>query len=309
MHNPTGEGVRAISAQVQAKAVKVLEKANNNNNCSEEFSAGSKKFTAAATVSTSTTSSSSQQHHSDGLQQQHETKTKEGTAKRNITRKKTADKDTGNFNSCFKKQGGAGKAQWQQDKDEEISNYYVQAADMEAVDEKDPMYDVAQDLNQYILTSHAPIPPSLSSQPTTATPPSAGGASSASDQKRGTDPCTSKAVYGPLWTVTEFKLRLAECIREYFDSCDTDEVIRTISELKCREYHATEIVKKTISLAMDQGPRERELTSRLLTCLHPNPMSRLELQVGFGMLLDSMDELCKDVPDAKVRNVWLCGCP
>ncbi len=77
MHNPTGEGVRAISSQVQAKAakhaVKHQEEANN------------------------------------GL---HETKTKEGTAKRNISRKKTSDKDSGNYNSMHKKQGGHGKGQW-----------------------------------------------------------------------------------------------------------------------------------------------------------------------------------------------------
>ena len=42
----------------------------------------------------------------------HETKTKEGTAKRNIVRKKTSDKDSGNYNSMHKKQGGHGKGQW-----------------------------------------------------------------------------------------------------------------------------------------------------------------------------------------------------
>jgi hypothetical protein len=52
---------------------------------------------------------------------------------------------------------------------------------------------------------------------------------------------------------------------------------------------------------MDKGPRERELTSRLLTCLHPNPMSMDELQSGFVILLDGMDDLSKDVPDAKVN--------
>jgi len=43
----------------------------------------------------------SMESNSDG----HETRVKEGTAKRNISRKKTAEKDSGNYNSCHKKQG------------------------------------------------------------------------------------------------------------------------------------------------------------------------------------------------------------
>jgi programmed cell death protein 4 len=116
---------------------------------------------------------------------------------------------------------------------------------------------------------------------------------------RGYDPATSKAVYGPMLTLNEFKLQVAECIKEYFDSGDADEVIRTLEELGCQEFHP-EIVKKAISLAMDKGPRERELTSRLLTCLHPSPLSHEELEAGFEILLDGLDDLSKDVPDAQV---------
>jgi MA3 domain len=239
VNNPTGAGVRAISTQLQVKAAKVADK--------------------------------TPQVPENGT---HETKVKEGTAKRNITRKKTADKDSGNFNSVYKKQGGHGKAQWQDAMD---PSYVVEIP----IDEKDPIYDEAEDLNTYILSS--------SSHP--------------DSDKRGYDPATSKAVYGPLLTLSEFKLQLAECIKEYFDSCDADEVIRTLSELGCQEYHP-EIVKKAISLAMDKGPRERELTSRLLTCLHPTPMSMAELRAGFMILLDSLDDLCTDVPDAKVSSTF-----
>lgn len=102
-------------------------------------------------------------------------------------------------------------------------------------------------------------------------------------------------------TLAEFKVQLADCIKEYFDSRDADEVIRTLNELGCQEY-PPEIVKKIVSLAMDKGPRERELTSRLLTCLIPNPLSIADLQTGFTILLDSLDDLSKDVPDAKVSG-------
>lgn len=248
VHNPTGEGVRAISSQVQAKAAKVAA------------------FVPPTHVEI---------HKTD----EHETKVKEGTAKRNITRKKTADKDSGNYNSVFKKQGGHGKGQWKEVMD---PSYAVAAP----IDEKDPLYDEAEDSSKYILSS----------------------TSEKEVDKRGYDPRTSKAVYGPMLTLSEFKIQLAEIIKEYFDSNDGDEVIRSLEELGCQEYHA-EIIKKAISLAMDMGPRERELTSRLLTCLHPTPLSLQDMARGFSSLLDSMDELSKDVPDAKVlcRVVrWCC---
>jgi programmed cell death protein 4 len=198
---------------------------------------------------------------------------KEGTAKRNITRKKTDDKETGNYDSSKKKQGGHGKGQWQ----DEMDPSYVEAM---PIDEKDPIYDASQDSSKYILSS-----------------------TSQGADKNGYDPGTSKAVYGPMLTKSEFKIQLVECLKEYFDSCDSDEVIRTLEELGCREFHA-EIVKRAVSLAMDKGPRERELTSRLLTCLHPTPLSLEDMQSGFETLLDSLDDLSKDVPDALVSQSY-----
>jgi programmed cell death protein 4 len=204
---------------------------------------------------------------------------KEGTSKRNITRKKTSDKESGNFDSGKKKQGGHGKGEWQDAMDPHYS-------DDEPIDENDPIYDAAED-SKYILSS-------------------AGDTSQDAD-KRGYDPGTSKAVYGPMLTKSEFKLQLMECLKEYFDSCDSDEVIRTLEELGCQEYHA-EIVKRAVSLAMDKGPRERELTSRLLTCLHPTPLSMEDMENGFKTLLDSLDDLSKDVPDAMVSCTLYTQC-
>lgn len=241
VRNPTGEGVRAISSQAQAKAAK-------------HANGGATGTNGAKT-------------------EEHETAIKEGTAKRNITRKKTADEKTGNFDSSKKKQGGHGKGEWQDVHDP----HYVEN---EPIDENDPLYDAAED-SKYILSSTH---------------------DSQEGDKRGYDPGTSKAVYGPMLTKSEFKLQLMECLKEYFDSCDSDEVIRTLEELGCQEYHA-EIVKRAISLAMDKSPRERELTSQLLTCLHPTPLSMEDMENGFKMLLDSLDDLSKDVPDAMVSRI------
>ena len=210
----------------------------------------------------------------------HETRVgKEGTAKRNISRRKTADRDSGNYNSNHKKQGGHGKGEWKEVMDPSY-------ADEIPIDEKDPIYDEVEDSDRYILSS--------SDQ--------AGVAGGEAADKRGYDPETSKPVYGPLLTRSEFKHQLAVCLKEYFDSCDADEVIRTLQELGCQEFHA-EIVKKAISLALDKHPRERELTSRLLTCMHPVPLSHDDMEKGFVLLLDSLEDLSTDVPEAPVSAV------
>lgn len=241
VHNPSGAGVKAVSSQVKAK-----------------------KQSMQGQVPV----------HVD----EHETKVKEGTSKRNIQRKKTDGRDTGNFDSRNKKHGGHGKGQWKEDLENIDYDY------KEAMNEKDPLYD-EQEAN-YILTGGTNGNVGIDDNGNTGL------------RKVGYDAETGKAIYGPLLTNSEFKIQLMECLKEYFDSCDADEVIRTLIELNCQEYHS-EIVKKAISLAMDKNPRERELTSRLLTSLHPTPMSDKDMALGFEQLLDSLDDLCMDVPEAR----------
>jgi len=262
VHNPTGEGVRAISAQAKAKAAKHAAATSDNEKSSSASGGGGGGGGNGGGGSASDTAG------------QHETRVgKEGTAKRNITRKKTADRDTGNYNSAYKKQGGHGKGDWK----DVMDPSYVEEI---PIDEKDPLYDAAEDSEKYILSS-------IDGQKVNEV------------DKRGYDPGTAKAVYGPMLTKSEFKHQVADCLKEYFDSCDADEVIRTLQELGCREYHG-DVVKKAISLALDKGPRERELISRLLTCLHPVPLSHDDMEMGFQALLDSLDDLSTDVPEAKV---------
>lgn len=199
---------------------------------------------------------------------EHETKTKEGTAKRNITRKKTDPRETGNFDSRNKKQGGHGKGKW---KDDELIGYEAD----EPLDERDPLYN--EEEAPYVLGSHeAPITRNFDEE--------------------------GKPIYGPMLTLSEFKIQVRECLREYFNSSDTDEVIQSMEELQCREYHP-EVVKKVISISLDMNPRERELVSRLLTCLHPTPLSDSDMEQGFNILLDSLDDLATDVPDVRVSTM------
>mmetsp|Transcript_36320 Transcript_36320/g.108949 ORF Transcript_36320/g.108949 Transcript_36320/m.108949 type:complete len:195 (-) Transcript_36320:643-1227(-) len=99
-------------------------------------------------------------------------------------------------------------------------------------------------------------------------------------------------------TLPEFKIRVADALREYWDAADADEVVRGVEEMRCRAFHP-EVVKRAISLSLDKGPRERELTSRLLTCLHPTPLADEDMEQGFTLLLDSLEDLVIDIPDAK----------
>lgn len=220
-------------------------------------------------------------------------KIEEGSSRRNITRKKTNSVASGQYDSRNKKQGGAGKGKWL----DPIDGSDHAAA--EPLDENDPLYVAEEDADpsSYILSS-----------------------SEAADQLRhsGASPSAydadnDKAVYGPMLTLSEFKIRVSDAVREYFDSSDADEVVRCIDEMKCRDYHP-EVVKRAISLGLDEGPRERELVSRLLACLHPNPLTDEEMEMGFEVLLDSIEDLVIDIPDAKVRTfnvhivVTCCSC-
>jgi hypothetical protein len=327
VHNPTGEGVRAVSAQVQAKAAKVAA-AQQHTADAGGAALGARPNHDASTASTASTGASGasyshslpsvvaggggsgSSHHGGGgnggsnAASSHETKVKEGTAKRNITRKKTSGSDSGNYNSSHKKQGGHGKGQW---KDVIDPSHY--APDDLPMDEKDPLYDEIEQ-GKYILSSHAGTAGGgTGAAPNgvrgTTDPSSAVAAASSTvvpAVPRGYDPATSRAVYGPMLTEVEFKHQVGAALQEYFDSDDPDEVIRNLLELKCQEYSAS-VVKKAISLALDKGPREREAVSRLLTVLHPSPLADDEMERGFAMLLDSLDDLQTDVPEANVRRV------
>jgi programmed cell death protein 4 len=223
----------------------------------------------------------SQAHHPHATDDHDTKKIEEGSSRRNITRKKTDASITGRYDSRNKKQGGAGKGKWLNDA---IIDGSEHNSEYDKLDENDPLYVAEEDADptSYVLSSsenadalrHNGSKPSLYDAP------------------------TDKAVYGPMLTLSEFKLRVSDAVREYFDSSDEEEVVRCIDEMKCREYHP-EVVKRAVSLGLDEGPRERELVSRLLASLHPNPLTDEEMERGFELLLDSIDDLVIDIPDAK----------
>eukprot|EP00529_Nitzschia_sp_RCC80_P022487 CAMPEP_0113471084 /NCGR_PEP_ID=MMETSP0014_2-20120614/16794_1 /TAXON_ID=2857 /ORGANISM="Nitzschia sp." /LENGTH=498 /DNA_ID=CAMNT_0000363705 /DNA_START=96 /DNA_END=1592 /DNA_ORIENTATION=- /assembly_acc=CAM_ASM_000159 len=293
VHNPTGEGVRAVSSQVQSKAQKHAEKisaaggegggGDDDNNKKPVATVTTnmplKNGGTAATLATAATTTTTAPAIASAVDS-HETKTKEGTAKRNIVRKKTDPRETGNYDSRNKKQGGHGKAQWKNETDPMMALHDQDHVD--PIDVNDPLYDETEDA-KFVLTSQNHVNGEAALHPTVA---------GNSDNLQ-----MAAKVYGPMLTQSEFKIQVSEALREYFDSSDTDEVIRSIEELQCREYHP-DVVKRAVSVSLDKSPRERELISRLLTCLHPTPLSDGDMGVGFEHLLDSLDDLTTDVPEA-----------
>jgi programmed cell death protein 4 len=218
-------------------------------------------------INVSSGKSDQQRSHQQHNDRDYETKVKEeGSSKRNITRKKS---DAGNYDAKNKKQGGAGKGKWSN------AAEAIYADELPDISKDDPLYD-DQDVNSSYVLSSGVI----------------------DDGPSGYDPVAERAVFGPMLTLPEFKIRATESLREYFDSGDAGEFILNIQEMKCKSYH-TELVKRSVSLSCDEGPRERELTSRLLTCIHPSLLSDEGMEAGFEQVLKSMDDLEIDIPDAR----------
>lgn len=264
--------------------------------------------TGSGIAAFSTSSSSKQQekqppppaHHGKRSEETHATaKIEEGSSRRNITRKKTDAELSGKYDSRNKKHGGAGKGRWLNGSSDHggiiisVGNSASAAAsnllaEEDVLDVNDPLYisEIDSDPNSYILSSSN----------------TADAARLAGAKPDAFDTNHQRPIYGPLLTLSEFKLRLDDILREYFDSSDAHEVIRSISELGCTLYHP-HILVRAIGLGMDAGPRERELISRLLSCLHPTPLSDGEMEAGYEMALDRVDDWMIDIPDAKVREM------
>lgn len=84
-------------------------------------------------------------------------------------------------------------------------------------------------------------------------------------------------------------------IAEFFTSQDFEEVVRCIHALDYRFYQY-EIVKILINGSMDRDNKARELASQLLG--HIDVFDSLAIRRGLEILVERIDDLNKDVPDA-----------
>lgn len=99
-------------------------------------------------------------------------------------------------------------------------------------------------------------------------------------------------------TLDEFKAALDLNLREFLLGGDFLEAARCIVELGAPQFHP-HVVKRAVVLAMDKGGREREMIAVLLSSLHVRRvLSSQHVADGFALLLESIEDLLLDIPDA-----------
>jgi len=94
-----------------------------------------------------------------------------------------------------------------------------------------------------------------------------------------------------------YKAGVANILNEYFLSGDASDVARALTELGHPELHH-EFVKSVISRSLDLHDRERELASELLPRVYTHPISSEKIIEGFTALLERLDDLQLDCPQA-----------
>lgn len=101
----------------------------------------------------------------------------------------------------------------------------------------------------------------------------------------------------PTPAIVVFKAGVANILDEYFACGDAGDVPRALKELGHPELHH-EFVKAVVSRSLDLNDRERELASELLPRVYPNPIAHAKIIEGFTVLLERLEDLRLDIPNA-----------
>eukprot|EP00164_Ancoracysta_twista_P001937 GFYU01002546.1.p1 GENE.GFYU01002546.1~~GFYU01002546.1.p1 ORF type:complete len:354 (-),score=130.28 GFYU01002546.1:370-1431(-) len=102
-------------------------------------------------------------------------------------------------------------------------------------------------------------------------------------------------------SLEEYKALAEEILVEYFNDGSCTEVERRLSNLTGPRHHP-EFIKRAVIMALEKKSRERELVSNLLTSINGGVIENDSIVEGFNLVLDRMDDLILDNPDA-VANV------
>ena len=97
--------------------------------------------------------------------------------------------------------------------------------------------------------------------------------------------------------IADYKKKAETIIDEYFNSSDIDEAWTSVEKLDAPVFEHF-FVKRLITLAMDRAHREKEASATLLSALYPSALSGAQIQRGFVRLVEAVDDLSIDVPDA-----------
>lgn len=95
----------------------------------------------------------------------------------------------------------------------------------------------------------------------------------------------------------DYKKSVVNIIEEYFTNGSIEAVISDLKDLGFGEYR-NYFVKRLISMAMDRRDKEKEMASVLLSSLYSTVLSTVQISQGLMMLLESIDDLALDIPDA-----------
>lgn len=117
-------------------------------------------------------------------------------------------------------------------------------------------------------------------------------------------------------TVEDVKCRINNLLKEYVVSGDKKEACRCINDLKVTFFHH-EIVKQAIIMAMEKPQAEGWLLDLLKTAAEECLINSSQISKGFSRLIDTVDDLSLDIPNAKgilqsliskaASEGWLCA--
>lgn len=108
----------------------------------------------------------------------------------------------------------------------------------------------------------------------------------------------SNKLLSPPASLDVFKLRLADLVREYFDSSDVMEVIRQLEEMQMPRHH-DQLVRRAIVLSLERSDREREMAAVLISSLHVRRIiSSTQVFDAFIALLEMSADILLDNPTA-----------
>ncbi|XP_034576552.1 MA3 DOMAIN-CONTAINING TRANSLATION REGULATORY FACTOR 2 [Setaria viridis] len=118
-------------------------------------------------------------------------------------------------------------------------------------------------------------------------------------------------------TVEEAKAKISDILEEYLAAGDRSEALRCIRDLKIPFFHH-DVVKRALILAVERGgAAEGHILDLLKSASEEGVINESQITKGFDRLIDSVDDLVLDVPNARclLKSVihkassegWLCA--
>lgn len=104
-------------------------------------------------------------------------------------------------------------------------------------------------------------------------------------------------VEAKLVEIVTYKDAIVDILVEYFVSGDEEEAAQSVEELGRPELGHV-FVKRAITCSLDRHNKEREMVSQLLSSMYDKSISPDEMEIGFVAVLDALDDLVLDVPQA-----------